>query len=270
LYKSDQLWLTLRVDLQTAADRLGVHYQTAYRWVRDGSLRAHKRGSVYEIDDDEIARFQAARSSPAPPPKQTHVRSWSHQVDRLFSLLVDGDELSARQLVDRLHDGGIEPLPICESLLVPTLARIGEAWATGAISVAHEHRAAEICERLVARLAVHPRGRPRGIAVVGTHVGEEHHLPAAMAALVLRADRWQVHHVGTQVPTPDLLDLVRATSADLVVLSPTNPSAVDDAHRVADEVRSGTRAHVLVGGAGAAVGELVTQARNRDGCACGS
>jgi excisionase family DNA binding protein len=35
------------VDLQTAAARLGVHYQTAYRWVRDGSLPAMKRGTTY-------------------------------------------------------------------------------------------------------------------------------------------------------------------------------------------------------------------------------
>jgi excisionase family DNA binding protein len=252
------------VDLQTAADRLGVHYQTAYRWVRDGSLRAVKRGSVYEIDDDEIVRFQSARSSPAPPPKHTNVRSWSHQVDRLFALLVDGDELATRQLVDRLHEGGIEPLVVCESLLAPTLARIGDAWANGELTVAHEHRAAEICERLVARLAVHPRGRPRGVAVVGTHVGEEHRLPAAMAALVLRADRWQVHHVGTQVPTADLVDLVRATSADLVVLSPTNPSSVTDAGRVADEVRADTGARVLVGGPGETLGELVRRARRPD------
>ena len=252
------------MDLQTAADRLGVHYQTAYRWVRGGSLRAVKRGSVYEIEDTELERFQAARSSPAPPPKQATVRSWSHQVDRLYALFVEGDELGARQLVDRLNEGGIEPLVVCESLFGPTLARIGQAWATGDVSVAQEHRAAQICERLVARLAVHPRGRPRGVAVVGTHVGEEHSLPAAMAALVLRADRWQVHHLGTQVPTADLIDLSRAVGADLVVLSPTNPPSLVDAQRVAEAVRAETGAHVLVGAPGATLGELVARARRLD------
>ena len=238
-----------------------MHYQTAYRWVRDGSLRAVKRGSVYEIDDSELERFRTARTSPTPPPKQTTVRSWSHQVDRLYALLLEGDELGARQLVDRLHEGGIAPLVVCESLFGPTLARVGAAWERGEVSVAQEHRASQICERLLARLAVHPRGRPRGVAVVGTHVGEEHSLPAAMAALVLRADRWQVHHLGTQVPTPDLIDLVRTIAAGLVVLSPTNPSSVPDAQRVADEVRAATGAHVLVGSPGATLGALVDSAR---------
>jgi excisionase family DNA binding protein len=249
------------VDLQTAADRLGVHYQTAYRWVRDGSLRALKHGAVYEITEDELDRFRTERSSPAPPPKHATVRSWEHQVERLYGLLVEGDELGARQLVDRLHDGGIEPLVLCESLFGPALRHVGEAWADGRISVAVEHRASEICERLLARLAVHPRGRPRGVAVVATHVGEEHSLPAAMAALVLRADRWQVHHLGTQVPTEDLVDLTRLVAADLVVLSPTNPSSVVGAERVADEVRAGTGARVLVGAPGATLADLVAGAR---------
>ena len=239
-----------------------MHYQTAYRWVRDGSLRAVKLGSVYEIDDAELERFRAARSSPTPPPKQATVRNWGHQVDRLYGILVEGDELAARQAVDRLHEGGIAPLAICESLLAPTLARVGEAWARNEVSVAVEHRASEICERLVTRLAVHPRGRPRGVAVVATHVGEEHGLPAAMAALVLRADRWQVHHLGTQVPTPDLLDLVRVVRADLVVLSTVNPLAAAEAARVAEQVRERTGANVLVGKPGSTLDELVTSARD--------
>ena len=238
-----------------------MHYQTAYRWVRDGSLRAVKRGAMYDIDDEELARFESVRSSPTPPPKQANVRSWGHQVDRLYGMLVEGDELGARQLLDRLLEGGIEPLALCESLFGPTMRRVGDAWARGEVSVAHEHRASQICERLLTRTAVHPRGRPRGVAVVGTHVGEEHSLPAAMAAVVLRADRWQVHHLGTQVPTPDLIDLARAVGADLVVLSPTNPPALDTADRVAAEVRAATSAHVLVGAPGSSLTDLLGSAR---------
>ena len=37
------------MNLKTAALRLGVHYQTAYRWVRSGQLVAVKVGAGYEI-----------------------------------------------------------------------------------------------------------------------------------------------------------------------------------------------------------------------------
>jgi excisionase family DNA binding protein len=51
------------VNLKTAARRLGVHYQTAYRWVRSGQLVAVKVGAGYEISDAALARFQAQRSA---------------------------------------------------------------------------------------------------------------------------------------------------------------------------------------------------------------
>ncbi len=247
------------VDLRSAADRLGVHYQTAYRWVREGTLRAVKVGATYDITEAEVERFAGQRAIPAPPPRTTTVRSWAVQQERLHRLLVEGDELSARQLLERLH-GGVETLTLCEELLSPVLARIGAGWAEGRISVAEEHRAAAICERLLARIAVHPRGRPRGVAVVCTPPGEEHSLPSSMAALCLRADRWQVHHLGTQVPVPDLLALLGAVKADLLVLSVINPALNGSTDTAADAARQ-AGVKVLVGGPGRTLRQLVELAR---------
>ena len=248
------------MDLRSAADRLGVHYQTAYRWVREGALRGVKIGPTYDISEEEVERFAAERSRPAPPPRTTIVRSWGTHRDRLHRLLLEGDELAARQLVERLHVGGLELLTLCEELLTPVLARIGTDWAEGRVTVAVEHRAAAICERLLARLAVHPRGRPRGVAVVCTPPGEEHSLPSAMAAVCLRADRWQVHHLGTQVPVDDLMALLRSVKADVLVLSVCNPAlngSVDMTTAAAREAGI----NVLVGSPGRPLRELVELAR---------
>lgn len=231
------------MDLREAASRLGVHYQTAYRWVREGSLVAGKVGQSYEVTEEEVERFLHERAAPAPPPRTTQVRSWQMQAERLYRLLEDGDELGCRALVDRLHEGGVEPLTLCQQLFTPALAQMGDEWQAGHLTVAQEHRATAICERLLARVAVHPRGRPRGTVVVCTPPGEEHGLPAIMAAVVLRADRWQVHHLGTQVPLKDLLGMVRAVHADVVVLSLTLPETVPLAEQFAAAVREhGARA----------------------------
>ena len=248
------------MDLRSAANRLGVHYQTAYRWVREGSLRGVKVGATSEITEEEVDRFSAERVRPTPPPRTTVVRSWGVQQERLHRLLLDGDELGSRQLVERLQVGGLELLTLCEELLAPVLATIGNDWAEGHITVAVEHRAAAICERLIARLAVHPRGRPRGVAVVCSPPGEEHSLPSAMATLCLRADRWQVHHLGTQVPVPDLLALVRAVKADVLVLSVCNP-ALNGSIAVTAAAARAAGVNVLVGGPGRPLRELVELAR---------
>jgi excisionase family DNA binding protein/PAS domain S-box-containing protein len=51
------------VNLKQAAARLGVHYQTAYRWVRSGELTAIRVGARYEVSDAAIHRFLATRQS---------------------------------------------------------------------------------------------------------------------------------------------------------------------------------------------------------------
>jgi PAS domain S-box-containing protein/excisionase family DNA binding protein len=50
-------------NLKQAAARLGVHYQTAYRWVRSGDLAAVRVGARYEVSDAAIHQFIATRQS---------------------------------------------------------------------------------------------------------------------------------------------------------------------------------------------------------------
>jgi excisionase family DNA binding protein len=47
------------MNLKQAARRLGVHYQTAYRWVRAGRLAAVRVGNGYEISEQAIERLLA-------------------------------------------------------------------------------------------------------------------------------------------------------------------------------------------------------------------
>lgn len=250
------------MDLKSAADELGVHYQTAYRWVREGALPAVKRGVAYDVAPEAVDRFRARRNSPTPPPGRARVRSWVPQVDRLFDALVLGDELTARQVVDRLAHSGYDAVELCSCLFAPALARVGDQWARGRLSVADEHRASAICTRLLARVAPHPRGRPRGTAVVTTAPGEAHELPGLMAAMALRANHWRVHHLGAQVPAEQVAALVRREGAGLVVVSVTDPAVADVSARygekVAASVRRGTR--VLVGRPGAPLAELLDAA----------
>jgi MerR family transcriptional regulator, light-induced transcriptional regulator len=248
------------VDLKTAADELGVHYQTAYRWVREGMLPAVKVGVSYEVAPDALDRLRRRRAAPTRPPR-TRPRNWAPHVDRLFDALVLGDELMGRQVVDRLYEGGIEVVDMCEWLFTPALRRIGDHWAKGKLSVGVEHRAAAICTRLLARISTYLRGRPRGVAVVTTVPGEAHELPGTMASMVLRADRWRVHHLGTQLPLVHLAELVQREQAGLVVLSVTNPPALPVSRQFADQLRRELGVRVIVGQPGARLSDLVEQAR---------
>jgi excisionase family DNA binding protein len=250
------------MQLREAADALGVHYQTAYAWVRQGTLPARKAGRGYEVLDRDVLALAERRASGIPPRPEVRVRDWPAQADRLYDAIVSGDETLARHDIDRLALG-VPVIDLCERVITPALRRVGDGWAAGELTIAAEHRASAICERLVAPRAHQPPGRPRGIAVTATPPGERHALPALMAAACLREDRWLVHHLAADLPVADVIGLALDTGADLVVLSSATARTARAARRAAREIGfSAPRLRVLAGRPGDRLSQLRELARN--------
>lgn len=223
------------MDLREAAGALGVHYQTAYAWVRQGVLPARKVGRGYEISEADARELAARRRLGTQPPRPIQVRDWAAQSRQLYEALVEGDETLARKRLARLA-GGVPLLGLCEHVIGPALRRIGDDWAAGRVTIAQEHRASAICERLIAGHASQPGGRPRGVAVVTTPPGERHGLPALMAAACLREDHWLVHHLADDIPAAEVTRLAGQVGAGLVVLSSATTSAARRARSAAGEI----------------------------------
>jgi MerR family transcriptional regulator, light-induced transcriptional regulator len=223
------------MDLREAADTLGVHYQTAYAWVRQGVLPARKVGRGYEISEADTSDLAARRRLGVQPPQPIQVRDWAAQSRRLYEALADGEETLARKRLARLA-GGVPMIDLCVHVIGPALHRIGDGWAAGRVSIAQEHRASAICERLIAGHAGQPGGRPHGVAVAATPPGERHGLPALMAAACLREDHWLVHHLAADLPVAEVTRLAGQVDAGLVVLSSATTSAARRALGAAREI----------------------------------
>src|ERR1035441_99330 len=182
------------MQLREAADVLGVHYQTAYGWVRQGVLPAMKTARGYEVSDGDVSALAERRASGTAPRPQIRARDWTAQADRLHAAIVSGDETGARQVFARLARG-VPIADLCERVIAPALERIGTDWVAwgggsvaaagerigadgvaGAARIAIEPRATAICERLIPPRTRQPQGRPRGIAVTATPPGERHGL----------------------------------------------------------------------------------------------
>jgi excisionase family DNA binding protein len=249
------------MQLRDAAEMLGVHYQTAYAWVRQGVLPARKTGRGYEVSESDVSALAARRASGTAPRPHIRVRDWVAQADRLHAAVISGDETMARHVFDRLARG-VPLTDLCERIIAPALQRVGDDWASGTASIGAEHRASAICERLIAARTHQPQGRPRGIAVVTTPPGERHGLPALMATASLREDRWLVHHLAADLPVAEVTGLAKEAGASLVVLSATTTEAVQRAAEEADEItRSGVGPRVLAGRPGDSLSDLRQQAR---------
>ena len=252
------------MQLREAADVLGVHYQTAYAWVRQGTLPARKTGRGYEVSDEDVSALAERRAAGTAPRHEVRVRDWSVQAGRLYDAIVSGEETLARHDFERLA-AGVPLIDLCERVITPALRRVGDQWAAGELTIATEHRASSICERLIAPCLQQPPGRPRGIAVTATPPAERHGLPALMAAACLREDRWLVHHLAADLPVADVIGLALDTGADLVVLSSATAQAARAARRASREIGfSAPRLRVLVGRPGDTLSQLRELARGTE------
>ena len=249
------------MQLRDAAETLGVHYQTAYGWVRRGTLPARKTPRGYEVSESDVRDLLATRAAGAEPAREVKVRDWGAQAARLYAALAAGDEARARHDFARLA-AGVPLFELCDQVIAPALRQAGADWADGELSIAAEHRATAICERLIAAHASQPQGRPRGVAVTTTSPGERHALPALMAAAALREDHWHVHHLAADLPAAEVISLAADTKAGLVVLSSATVSASRLAAREARQIREALPdARVLAGRQGDTLSRLRELAR---------
>ena len=247
------------LDLQRAADELGVHYQTAYRWVRTGKLPAELVDGRYRVSSADISDMAVRRSTPQAPPPPS-VNRLARASERMHGALVSGDEATVRNIASGLVDEGASIVDVIQQVLVPPLVRIGSDWHDGKLTIWVEHRASAIIERLLGGIVPNPRGRRRGTVMVAAVTGDLHSLPSSMAAVALRDDNWWVEHLGANMPPDELVRFCDEHPVDVAVISSTNPDTVDLAVETAERLRAGG-VGVVLGGPGRTLDDLIEQTR---------
>jgi excisionase family DNA binding protein len=198
------------LSLNEVADRLGVHYMTAYRYVRTGKLAARQAHGEWRVRSRDLERFERTPKGSA----RRGERRWTQHAGRLYDRLLAGDEAGAWQVVERALAGGAEPSQIYVHALGPVLNRIGDEWAAGSIEVVDEHRASAVASRVVGRMGplFARRGRRRGAVVLGSAPDDTHSLPVSMVADVLRGRGHRVVDLGGSTPPESFV--AEATTAD--------------------------------------------------------
>lgn len=251
--------------LHEAAERLGVHYMTAYRYVRLGQLDAVKVGGTWQVTTDALDAFRDERDGAQP----ARLRSvpWS---DRLESRLLAGDAAGAWGVVESALAGGASVGDIYVEVLAPALHSIGDRWAAGEIDIAIEHRASGITSRLIGRLGSRcvRRGRSRGSILLGSPAGERHSLVVSMLADLVRLEGWDVSDLGADTPSSSFVLTARSID-DLVAvgISVTSRGSLPAAAETCALLRAGeVSVPVLVGGQ-AVEGDAHARALGADGYA---
>ncbi|MDJ0771415.1 MAG: cobalamin-dependent protein [Ilumatobacter sp.] len=253
--------------LQEAADELGVHYMTAYRYVRLGQLEAYKAGGGWRVPAEVLDAFRRHR---AEQPTGGHKTApWS---ERLESRLVAGDAAGAWSVVEAAMTAGTSVSGVYLEMLTPAMRSIGSRWESGEIDISIEHRASGIATRLIGRLGSRcvRRGRSRGTVVMGAPVGERHGIVVAVLADLLRLAGWDVSDLGADTPSSSFV-AAATTTDDLVAvaLSVTHPEHLEACAEACAALRdAGLGVPVIVGGQ-AIRDEQHAQELHADTAACG-
>jgi excisionase family DNA binding protein len=235
------------IGLTEAAERLGVHYMTAYRYVRTGRLAGERVGAQWRVataDVDELLarpRIVAGRGRRA------------LRYDTLLSgRLLAGDEAGAWQVIEEAATSAHRPEEIYLDVIGPAMQQVGDDWATGEVDVVDEHVATVIAYRLIGRLGprFNRRGRSRGSVVLGAPTGDHHGLPVSLVADPLRGRGFEVVDLGSHAPPESFV--AAALRADRLVVVGIAVTIGDNGRAVEDTVhalRVVPEVPIVVGGA---------------------
>lgn len=173
------------MNLKVAARRLGVHYQTAYRWVRSGELIAVRTGGSYEISEAALTFFLHQRANLADdrvtpmPSGQSPVLPCAIDKDPLLAQLCDEAGISLQPLLDHvtsrlaeeIGDGCVLRLGCGDSLtarsarhvdpsvqaLLTSILTSGEGLPAGAHELIAARQGRTVCENFVRQDRQEPR-----------------------------------------------------------------------------------------------------------------
>ncbi|MEU6171882.1 cobalamin-dependent protein [Streptantibioticus parmotrematis] len=171
----------------------------------------------------------------------------------MWRAVLDGDAHGACDVVFPLLDGGLDAEGVLLDVIAKVQAKVGVEWAANRVSVAQEHAASAVNDRVITAVLHHPAARVedpgrRGRVTVACVDQEWHALPARLLAEVLRLRGWRVDFLGAQVPTPHLIRHVHHTGPLAVALSSSIPTRLPVAHAAISACQA-TGVPVLVGGA---------------------
>jgi len=235
-----------QMSLTEVAEELGVHYMTAYRYVRLGMLPARKEGKSWAVERSD---FEAFRSESATPTERGNA-PWE---ERLLARMLNGDESGAWSVVEAAMASGVSVPDTYERMVIPALSSVGSLWEAGKIGVAEEHVASNIATKIIARLGprMARRGVRRGTVVIGSTQTELHSIATTIAADLVRHAGFDVIDLGVNLPAESFASAVaRADRPIAAAISVTSAGQSEGVRETADAIRAVSDVPILAGGRG--------------------
>ena len=200
------------------------------------------------VREDDAARQRAARWEERAIPESVH-----EDVDRALELSRAVDAPALEGLLRRTAAALGVPV-FLDGLVAPLLRRMGDEWKAGRLTVAQEHLATAIIQRVlegILHFMVPPPGAPN--LLLATLAGDQHKMGALLAATTAAVEGWRVTYLGPGLPAAEIATAAVAAEARVVGVSVVHLVDREQALTELRTIRTRLPASVplLAGGAGA-------------------
>jgi len=178
---------------------------------------------------------------------------WFHTRAEFKAALDNRDHETCLEICrDQLAQGVTLP-EIFNGIVYPVMVEVGVNWEYGKITVADEHEATAIVNRVISGLyfLVEKPKATRSVALVCAAPGERHEMGAWMVAISLELDGWDVIYLGADTPSADIAATAVKNEVNLVALSVAMPFGMTKTRELVDTLRGSSSiksAKIMIGG----------------------
>jgi trimethylamine corrinoid protein len=133
--------------------------------------------------------------------------------------LVNHDKVVAEDVAKRAIAAGVSPQEIMQNGFVVGIRQVGDQFDEGEVYLPELMLAAAAMEAAMAICnAALPEGESetRGVVVIGTVEGDVHDIGKAIVCAYLRANGYEVHDLGRDVPVDAFVDKAEEVNADII------------------------------------------------------
>ena len=193
--------------------------------IKDAIARGYRIGDVIGksiADIERLADVAEGGVTRTPPPPTAPTGSASAvSIPTLIDLLAR-DRVTELERQLRHAAAMLGPADFVTSVAHPFAVGVGDGWASGKLSIRHEHLATEcLVTQIRLMLASYQDMDTKPLVLLATLPGESHTLPLQMVALYLVSRGAKPRLLGGSSPPSEIAQAVRALGADAVGLTVT-------------------------------------------------
>jgi len=236
------------------AQLINVNVSTVKRWTDNGEIKCthtlgkHRKYRFRDvIDFAEKNHIQINPSQFYPEAENSeeiskinfavYSNDFQFLSDTFYHYILGGNKIKAESLLKLIYGHKITPETIFDSVVAPSLIRIGSDWYENKIGIEEEHLASNITLHSIIKLQdVITKKEPNGyVSVCGCLTDEYHNIGITCVNNLLESEGWESYLLGSNTPASSFIKMIEQYRPHLVCIS---TSVINNAKIFIDEVNA--------------------------------